>query len=186
MRPSSTTRPASSSRGSTTRSAGHRAQPVGRPLPLLGTVRRAAPQGRSEGDCGLALPADQRQEGRVFHRDSAENLCPSLTFGPTPQQLGGMAVEPAEIDQRVQRNRDGGHDCQGRAAAAQRRSASLGLVADSLRMLPTKEQAKNKTWSATEWAETARVGSSLRPARPSARRCARCTAFGSTCWSCGS
>jgi len=32
--------------------------------------------------------------------------------------------------------------------------ASLGLVADSLRMLPTKEQAKNKTWSATEWSVT--------------------------------
>ena len=32
--------------------------------------------------------------------------------------------------------------------------ASLGLVADSLRLLPTKEQAKDRTWSATEWAET--------------------------------
>ena len=32
--------------------------------------------------------------------------------------------------------------------------ASLGLVADSLRMLPTREQAGGKTWSATEWAET--------------------------------
>ena len=31
--------------------------------------------------------------------------------------------------------------------------ASLGLVADSLRMLPTKQQSKT-TWSATEWSET--------------------------------
>jgi len=61
--------------------------------------------------------------------------------------------------------------------------ASLGLVADSLRMLPTKDQAKT-TWSATEWAETRKVGSSLPPARPSAKPCARFTAFGSTCWFC--
>ena len=30
---------------------------------------------------------------------------------------------------------------------------SLGLIADSFRLLPTKKQAKNKEWSATGWAE---------------------------------
>jgi type IV secretory pathway TraG/TraD family ATPase VirD4 len=30
---------------------------------------------------------------------------------------------------------------------------SLGLIADSLRLLPTKKQAKNVEWSATRWAE---------------------------------
>ena len=59
--------------------------------------------------------------------------------------------KPAEIDQRVQ-----GTEMEAMIAkgAQQQRNgvlASLGLVADSLRMLPTKEQAKNKTWSATEW-----------------------------------
>ncbi len=40
--------------------------------------------------------------------------------------------------------------------APQQRSGvlgSLGLVADSLRLLPTKEEAAGREWSATEWAE---------------------------------
>jgi type IV secretory pathway TraG/TraD family ATPase VirD4 len=61
---------------------------------------------------------------------------------------------PSEIDQRVK-----GTEMEAMIAkgAQQQRNgvlASLGLVADSLRMLPTKEQAGNRTWSATEWAET--------------------------------
>ena len=31
--------------------------------------------------------------------------------------------------------------------------SSLALVADSLRLLPTKEEAKERTWVATKWAE---------------------------------
>ena len=125
-----------------------------RAVPLLGTVRRAAAEGGGEGHCGVPVPADQRQEGRVLHRNSAEDLCPSLTYGPNPQQLVDWLSNPAEIDQRVR-----GTEMEAMIAkgAQQQRNgvlASLGLVADSLRMLPTKEQAKNKTWSATEWAET--------------------------------
>jgi type IV secretory pathway TraG/TraD family ATPase VirD4 len=61
---------------------------------------------------------------------------------------------PAEIDLRVR-----GTEMEAMIAkgAQQQRNgvlASLGLVADSLRMLPTREQASGKTWSATEWAET--------------------------------
>jgi hypothetical protein len=64
---------------------------------------------------------------------------------------------PAEIDQRVR-----GTEMEAMIAkgAQQQRNgvlASLGLVADSLRMLPTREQAGNRTWSATEWAETRRL-----------------------------
>ena len=49
--------------------------------------------------------------------------------------------------------------------------ASLGLVADSLRMLPTREQAK-RTWSATEWAET-RKGWIFITSKPSEREALR-------------
>ena len=73
-----------------------------------------------------------------------------MTHGPNPQQLVEWLSKPAEIDKRVQ-----GTEMEAMIAkgAQQQRNgvlASLGLVADSLRMLPTKEQAKNKTWSATE------------------------------------
>ena len=61
--------------------------------------------------------------------------------------------DPAEIDRRV----EGTEYAQMIAKGAQEQRsgvlASLGLIADSLRMLPIKEQAKT-CWSATEWAET--------------------------------
>ncbi len=61
--------------------------------------------------------------------------------------------DPAEIDRRV----EGTEYAQMIAKGAQEQRSgvlgSLGLIADSLRMLPTKDQAKT-SWSATEWAET--------------------------------
>ena len=75
-------------------------------------------------------------------------------MGRRRQQLVAWLSNPAEIDQRVR-----GTEMEAMIAkgAQQQRNgvlASLGLVADSLRMLPTREQAGNKTWSATEWSET--------------------------------
>ena len=60
---------------------------------------------------------------------------------------------PAEIDSRV-----AGTELASiiEPGAQQQRAgvlASLGLIADSLRMLPTKDQANGRTWSATQWAE---------------------------------
>jgi hypothetical protein len=60
--------------------------------------------------------------------------------------------DPAEIDKRVANTELASILSKG---AQQQRGgvlASLGLIADSLRMLPTKAQAKS-TWSATEWSE---------------------------------
>ena len=60
--------------------------------------------------------------------------------------------DPVEIDKRVANTELASILAKG---AQQQRGgvlASLGLIADSLRMLPTKEQATS-TWSATEWAE---------------------------------
>ena len=79
----------------------------------------------------------------------------SLTSSPMAQIRSNLlsgSSNPAEIDKRVR-----GTEMEAMIAkgAQQQRNgvlASLGLVADSLRMLPTKEQAKNRTWSATEWA----------------------------------
>jgi type IV secretory pathway TraG/TraD family ATPase VirD4 len=61
---------------------------------------------------------------------------------------------PAEIDKRV-----AGTEMEmmiAKGAQQQRNGvlASLGLVADSLRLLPTKEQAKGGVWNATEWSKT--------------------------------
>ena len=91
------------------------------------------------------------KKGEFFTETPQKIFAHLLTYGPNPQQLVEWLSKPAEIDQRVQ-----GTEMEAMIAkgAQQQRNgvlASLGLVADSLRMLPTKEQAKNKTWSATEW-----------------------------------
>jgi GTPase SAR1 family protein len=94
------------------------------------------------------------KKGEFFTETPQKIFAHLLTYGPNPQQLVEWLSKPAEIDQRVQ-----GTEMEAMIAkgAQQQRNgvlASLGLVADSLRMLPTKEQAKNKTWSATEWSVT--------------------------------
>jgi type IV secretory pathway TraG/TraD family ATPase VirD4 len=94
------------------------------------------------------------KKGEFFTETPQKIFAHLLTFGPTPTQLVAWLSNPAEIDQRVR-----GTEMEAMIAkgAQQQRNgvlASLGLVADSLRMLPTREQAGNKTWSATEWAET--------------------------------
>jgi type IV secretory pathway TraG/TraD family ATPase VirD4 len=92
------------------------------------------------------------KKGEFFTETPQKIFAHLLTYGPNPQQLVDWLSNPAEIDQRVR-----GTEMEAMIAkgAQQQRNgvlASLGLVADSLRMLPTKEQAKNKTGSATEWA----------------------------------
>ncbi|WP_263354215.1 type IV secretion system DNA-binding domain-containing protein [Acidicapsa acidisoli] len=92
------------------------------------------------------------KKGEFFTETPQKIFAHLLTYGPNPQQLVEWLSKPAEIDKRVQ-----GTEMEAMIAkgAQQQRNgvlASLGLVADSLRMLPTKQQAKNKTWSATEWA----------------------------------
>jgi type IV secretory pathway TraG/TraD family ATPase VirD4 len=92
------------------------------------------------------------KKGEFFTETPQKIFAHLLTYGPNPQQLVAWLSNPAEIDKRVR-----GTEMEAMIAkgAQQQRNgvlASLGLVADSLRMLPTKEQAKNRSWSATEWA----------------------------------
>jgi type IV secretory pathway TraG/TraD family ATPase VirD4 len=94
------------------------------------------------------------KKGEFFTETPQKIFAHLLTKGPTPEQLVAWLSNPAEIDQRVR-----GTEMEAMIAkgAQQQRNgvlASLGLVADSLRMLPTREQAGNKTWSATDWAES--------------------------------
>jgi type IV secretory pathway TraG/TraD family ATPase VirD4 len=94
------------------------------------------------------------KKGEFFTETPQKIFAHLLTKGPTPEELVAWLSNPAEIDQRVR-----GTEMEAMIAkgAQQQRNgvlASLGLVADSLRMLPTREQADGKTWSATEWSET--------------------------------
>ena len=129
-------------------------EPTGRALPLLGTGRGAAPQGGSQGDRSFPLPADQRQKGRVLHGDPAEDLRPPPDLRADAAAAGGVDVE----SRRRSTSRVKGTELEqiiAKGAQQQRAGvlASLGLIADSLRMLPTKEQTGGRTWSATRWSE---------------------------------
>lgn len=99
----------------------------------------------------LYQPTTDRK-GEFFVETPQKIFAHLLTFGPTPQELVNWMANPDEIDRRVQGTEMASMIAKG---AQQQRNgvlASLGLIADSLRMLPTKEKAET-VWSATEWAE---------------------------------
>jgi len=92
------------------------------------------------------------KKGEFFTETPQKIFAHLLTFGPTPQELVEWMANPDEIDRRVQNTEMAMMIAKG---AQQQRNgvlASLGLIADSLRMLPDKATA-NSHWSATEWAE---------------------------------
>ena len=112
------------------------------------------------------------KKGEFFTETPQKIFAHLLTFGPSPQDLIRWMSDPAEIDERVANTELAQIIAKG---AQQQRSgvlASLGLIADSLRMLPTKEEKGNNTWSATEWAEK-REGWIFITSRPTEREALR-------------
>jgi hypothetical protein len=111
------------------------------------------------------------KKGEFFTETPQKIFAHLLTFGPTPQELIEWMANPEEIDRRVQNTEMAMMIAKG---AQQQRNgvlASLGLIADSLRMLPTKDAVKNH-WSATEWAEH-RKGWIFITSKPSEREALR-------------
>ncbi len=118
----------------------------------------------------LYQPTTDRK-GEFFVETPQKIFAHLLTFGPTPQQLVHWMANPEEIDRRVEGTEMASMIAKG---AQQQRNgvlASLGLIADSLRMLPPKEKA-GSTWSATEWSER-RQGWIFITSKPSEREALR-------------
>ncbi len=111
------------------------------------------------------------KKGEFFTETPAEIFAHLLTFGPSPQELVEWMANPDEVDRRVQNTEMAMMIAKG---AQQQRNgvlASLGLIADSLRMLPRKEKAASH-WTATEWAEE-RKGWIFITSKPSEREALR-------------
>ena len=111
------------------------------------------------------------KKGEFFTETPQKIFAHLLTFGPTPQELVEWMANPDEVDRRVQNTEMAMMIAKG---AQQQRNgvlASLGLIADSLRMLPRKEKAQQH-WSATDWAET-RKGWIFITSKPSEREALR-------------
>jgi hypothetical protein len=118
----------------------------------------------------LYQPTSDRK-GEFFVETPQKIFAHLLTFGPSPEELVHWMANPKEIDQRVKGTEMASMIAKG---AQQQRNgvlASLGLIADSLRLLPTKEQAKT-AWSATEWAKN-REGWIFITSKPSEREALR-------------
>jgi hypothetical protein len=94
----------------------------------------------------------QDKKGEFFVESPQKIFAHLLTFGPTPEKIAEWMANPAEIDRRVQGTE---YALLIDPRAPQQRTgvlSSLGMVADSLRMLPKKSEAKRR-WNATEWAK---------------------------------
>jgi hypothetical protein len=95
----------------------------------------------------------QDRKGEFFIESPQKIFAFLMAYGPTPEELVKWMSDPQEIDRRL-KGTEHAHLIDPRAH--QQRAGvlgSLGLVADSLRLLPKKGEG-NGEWSATEWAET--------------------------------
>lgn len=94
----------------------------------------------------------QDRKGEFFIESPQKIFAFLMAYGPTPDELIQWMSNPEEIDRRL-KGTEHAHliDPQ----AHQQRAGvlgSLGLVADSLRLLPKKAEG-NGTWTASDWAE---------------------------------
>ena len=114
----------------------------------------------------LYQPTTDKKYSEFFTETSHEDLRPSADLqGPTPQELVEWKANPDDIDRRVQNTEMAMMIAKG---AQQQRNgvlASLGLIADSLRMLPTERERPRAIGRQRNGQKIARVGSSLRPSR---------------------
>jgi hypothetical protein len=94
----------------------------------------------------------QDKKGEFFIESPQRIFAFLMAYGPTPDELVQWMSTPEEIDRRL-KGTEHAHLIDSRAH--QQRAgvlASLGLVADSLRLLPKRNEG-NGSWTATEWAE---------------------------------
>jgi hypothetical protein len=93
----------------------------------------------------------QDKKGEFFIESPQKIFAFLMAYGPTPDELVQWMSNPEEIDRRLKGTEHAHlidpHAHQQRAGVL----ASLGLVADSLRLLPKLDQG-NGSWTATEWA----------------------------------
>uniref|UniRef100_E6PZU6 Type IV secretion system coupling protein TraD DNA-binding domain-containing protein n=1 Tax=mine drainage metagenome TaxID=410659 RepID=E6PZU6_9ZZZZ len=94
----------------------------------------------------------QDRKGEFFIESPQKIFAFLMAYGPTPDELVQWMSNPDEIDRRL-KGTEHAHLIDPKAH--QQRAGvlgSLGLIADSLRLLPKKGEG-NGEWTATEWAE---------------------------------
>ena len=102
-----------------------------------------------------SLFPDRRNENPFFVEGPRKIFAHLLTFRPTPEEIAWWMCHEEEIDQRVKGTQYAAMI--DRQAPAQRSGvlASLNMVADALKLLPSETQATGR-WSAVEWSKKRR------------------------------
>jgi hypothetical protein len=126
--------------------------PLDRRCPYWGPAEELRSRSEAKALAVSLFQPPQDKKGEFFIESPQKIFAFLMAYRPTPDQLVKWMSDPEEIDRRVQGTEHAHlidpHAHQQRAGVL----ASLGLVADSLRLLPKRSEA-NGAWTATEWAE---------------------------------
>jgi hypothetical protein len=126
--------------------------PLDKRCPYWGPAEELRSRSEAKALAASLFQPPQDKKGEFFIESPQKIFAFLMAYGPTPEQLVEWMSNPAEIDRRLQGTEHAHlidpHAHQQRAGVL----ASLGLVADSLRLLPKKGEG-NGEWTATEWTE---------------------------------
>lgn len=126
--------------------------PLDRRCPYWGPADELRSRSEAKALAASLFQPPQDKKGEFFIESPQKIFAFLMAYGPTPKELVEWMSNPEEIDRRL-KGTEHAHLIDPRAH--QQRAgvlASLGLVADSLRLLPKTDEG-NGSWTATEWAE---------------------------------
>jgi Type IV secretion-system coupling protein DNA-binding domain len=126
--------------------------PLDKRCPYWGPAEELRSRSEAKALAASLFQPPQDKKGEFFIESPQKIFAFLMAYGPTPDELVAWMGNPDEIDRRL-KGTEHAHLIDPRAH--QQRAgvlASLGLVADSLRLLPKREES-NGAWTATEWAE---------------------------------
>jgi hypothetical protein len=126
--------------------------PLDQRCPYWGPAQELRSRSEAKALASSLFQPPQDKKGEFFIESPQKIFAFLMAYGPTPDELVAWMSNPDEIDRRL-KGTEHVHLIDPRAH--QQRAgvlASLGLVADSLRLLP-KRDASNGIWTATDWAE---------------------------------
>jgi type IV secretory pathway TraG/TraD family ATPase VirD4 len=126
--------------------------PLDKRCPYWGPAEELRSRSEAKALASSLFQPPQDKKGEFFIESPQKIFAFLMAYGPTPDELVQWMSNPEEIDRRLN-GTEHAHLIDPRAH--QQRAgvlASLGLVADSLRLLPKRDES-NGAWTATEWAE---------------------------------
>jgi type IV secretory pathway TraG/TraD family ATPase VirD4 len=126
--------------------------PLDKRCPYWGPAEELRSRSEAKALAASLFQPPQDKKGEFFIESPQKIFAFLMAYGPTPDELVQWMSNPEEIDRRLKGTEHAhlidSHAHQQRAGVL----ASLGLVADSLRLLPKRNEGSD-AWTATEWAE---------------------------------